>query len=71
MCFKLQNSHQIFTQVEKEIRDFLKHYDIRLVMSRFTFNIGKLFPYKHRQSLLHFVGGVCQLTYGFGQKYTG
>ena len=27
-------------QIEKEIRDFLKHYDIRLVMSHSTFNIG-------------------------------
>ena len=58
-------------QIEKEIRDFLKHYEIRLVMSHSTFNIGKLFPYKDHQSLLHSVGVVYQLTCSCGQKYTG
>ena len=42
--FKLQYLHRISTQIEKEIRDFLKHYKIRLVMSHSAFNIGKLFP---------------------------
>ena len=54
--FKLQYLHRISTQIEKEIRDFLKHYEIRLVMLHSTFNIGKLFPYKDHQSLLHSVG---------------
>ena len=49
-------------QIEKEIRDFLKHYEIRLVMLHATFNIGKLFPYKDRQSLLHSVDVLYQLT---------
>ena len=31
--FKLQYLHRITTQIEKEIRDFLKHYEIRLIMS--------------------------------------
>ena len=56
--FKLQCLHRISTQTEKEIREFLKHYKIRLVMSHSTFNIGKLFPYKDRQSLLHSVDVV-------------
>ena len=56
--FKLQYLHRISTQIEKEIRDFLKHYKIRLVMLHSTFNIGKLFPYKDRQSLLHSVDVV-------------
>ena len=56
MFFKLQYLHRVSTQIEKKIRDFLKRYEIRLVMSHSTFNIGKLFPYKDRQSLLHSVG---------------
>ena len=71
MFFKLQYLHQISTQIEKEIRDFLKHYEIRLVMSHSTFNIGKLFLYKDHQSLLHSVGVVNQLTCSCGQKYIG
>ena len=40
-------------------------------MSHSTFNIGKLFPYKDRQSLSHSVGVVYQLTCSCGQKYIG
>ena len=40
-------------------------------MSHSTFNIGKLFPYKDRQSLLHSVGVVYQLACSCGQKYIG
>ena len=40
-------------------------------MSHSTFNIGKLFPYEDRQSLLHSVGVVYQLTCSCGQKYIG
>ena len=40
-------------------------------MSHSTFNIGKLFPYKDRQSLLRSVGAVYQLTCSCGQKYIG
>ena len=40
-------------------------------MSHSTFNIGKLFPYKDRQFLLHSVGVVYQLTCSCGQKYIG
>ena len=66
---KLQYLHRISSQIEKEIRDFLKHYEIRLVMSHSTFNVGKLFPYKDCQSLLHSEGIVYQLTCSCGQKY--
>ena len=68
---KLQYLHRISTQIEKEIRDFLKHYEIRLVVSLSTFNIGKLFSYKDCQSLLHSVGEVYQLTCSCGQKHFG
>ena len=68
---KLQYLHRISTQIEKEIRDFLKHYEIRLVMSHSTFSIGKLFPYKDRRSLLLSVGVVYQLTCSSCQKYSG
>ena len=40
-------------------------------MPHSTFNIGKLFPYKDRQSLLHSVGVVYQLTRSCDQKYIG
>ena len=40
-------------------------------MSHSTFNIGKLFPYKDRQYLLHSVGVVYQLTCSCGQKCIG
>ena len=40
-------------------------------MSHSTFNIGKLFPCKDRQALLHCVGVVYQLTCNSGQKYVG
>ena len=69
--FVLQYLHRISKQIEKEITDFLKHYKITLVMSHSTFNIGKLFPYKARQSVLHSVGVVYQLTCICGQKYIG
>ena len=58
-------------QIEREIKGFLKHYEIRLVMSHSTFNISKLFPYKDRQSLLHSVGVVYQLPCSCGQQYIG
>ena len=40
-------------------------------MPHSTFNIGKLFPYKYRQSVLHSVGVVYQLTCSCGEKYIG
>ena len=40
-------------------------------MSHSTFNIGKLFPFKDRQSLLHSVGIVYQLICSCDQKYIG
>ena len=40
-------------------------------MSHSTFNIGKLFPYKDRQSPLPSVGVIYQLTCSCGQKYIG
>ena len=40
-------------------------------MSHSIFNIGKLFPHKDRQSLLHSVGVVYQLTCSCGKKYIG
>ena len=40
-------------------------------MSHSTFNIGKFFQYKDRQSLLHSVGAVYRLTCSCGQKYIG
>ena len=63
--------HRKSTQIEKEIRDFLKHCEIKLLMSHSTFNIGKLFSHKNRQSLLHSVGVVYQLTRSCGQKCIG
>ena len=50
--FKLQFIDRISMQIEKEIREFLCAYDIKLIMSHRNFTIGKLFPYKDRQSLL-------------------
>ena len=58
-------------QIEKEIREFLCMYDIKLIMSHRSFTIRKLFPYKDRQSLLHSSGVVYQLTCSCGQNYTG
>ena len=40
-------------------------------MSHSTFNIGKLFSYKSRQSVLHSVGVVYQLTCSCRQRYIG
>ena len=57
--------------MKRKLEIFLKHYEIRLVMSHSTFSIGKLFSYKDRQSLLHSVGVVYQLTCCCGQKYIG
>ena len=73
VLFKLQYLHRISMQIKKEIRDFskLEKYEIRLVMSHSTFNIGKLFPYKDRQSVLHSVGVVYQLTCSCSPKYIG
>ena len=46
-------------------------YDIKLIMSHRNFTIGKLFPYKDRQSLLHSSGVVYQLTCSCGQNHIG
>ena len=40
-------------------------------MSHRNFTISKLFPYKHRQSLLHSSGVVYQSTCSCGQNYIG
>ena len=69
--FKLQFIDRISMQIEKEIREFLCPYDIKLIMSHRNFTIGKLFPYKDRQSLLHSSGVVYQLTCSCGQNYIG
>ena len=71
MFFKLQCFFRISTQNEKEIKDFLKHYEIRLVMTHSSFNIGKAFPYTDRQSVLHFLGVVYQWTCSCGQTHIG
>ena len=48
-------------QIEKQIRDFLRVYDIKLIMLYYSFTIGKLFLCKDRQSLLHSSGVLHQL----------
>ena len=58
-------------QIDKEIHEFLCAYDIKLIMSHRNFTIGKLFPYKDRQPLLHSSGVVNQLTCSCGQNYIG
>ena len=58
-------------QIEKEIREFLCAYEIKLIMSHRSLTIGKLFPYKDCQSLLHSSGVVYQLTCSCGQNYIG
>ena len=58
-------------QIEKEIREILCAYDIKLIMPHRNFTIGKLFPYKDRQSLLHSLGVAYQLTCSCGQNYIG
>ena len=58
-------------KIEKEICEFLCAYDIKLIMSHRSFTIGKLFPCKDRQSLLHSLGVVYQLTCSCGQNYIG
>ena len=58
-------------QIEKEIREFLCAYDIELIMFHRSFTIGKLFPCKDCQSLLHSLGVVYQLTCSCGQNYIG
>ena len=65
--FKLQFIDRISMQIQKEIREFLCPYGIKLIMSHRNFTIGKLFPYKDRQSLLHSSGVVYQLTCSCGQ----
>ena len=69
--FKLQFIDSISMQIEKEIRKFLYAYDIKLIMFHQSFTIGKLFPYKDRQSLLYCLGVVYQLTCSCGQNYIG
>ena len=71
VVFKLQFIDRISIQIEKEIREFLCAYDIKLIMSHRNFTIGKLFPYKDRQSLLHLSGVVYHLTCSCGQNYSG
>ena len=66
--FKLQFIDRISMQNEKEIRGFLCAHDIKLIMSHRNFTIGKLFPYKDRQSLLHSSGVAYQLTCSYGQN---
>ena len=61
----------LYEKLKKKVEIFLKRHETRLVMSHYTFNIGKLFPYKDRQSVLHSVGVVFQLTCCFDQKYIG
>ena len=56
--FKLQFINRIFMQIEKENREFLCACDIKSIMSHRSFTIGKLFPYKDGQSLLH-LSGLC------------
>ena len=68
--FKLQFIDRISMQIEKEIREFLCAYDIKLIMSHRNFTFGKLFPYKDRQSLLHSSGFVYQLTCSCGQAHS-
>ena len=58
-------------QIEKEIRNFLCAYDIKLIMSHRNFTIGILFSCKDFQSLLHSSGVVYQLRCGCGQNYIG
>ena len=58
-------------QIENEIRKFLCVYDIKLMMSHRSFTIGKLFPYKDRQSLLHSSGVAYHLNSSCGQSYIG
>ena len=43
--FKLQFIDRISMRIEKETREFLCAYDIKLIMSRPGFTNGKLFPY--------------------------
>ena len=69
--FKLQFIDRISIQIEKDIRDFLYAYDIKLMMSYRNLTIGKLFSYKDHQSLLHLSGVVYQLTCSCGQNYIG
>ena len=69
--FKLQFIDRIYMQIEKEIREFLCAYNIKLIRSHRNFTIGKLFPYKDRQSLFHSLGVVYQLTCSCGQNYIG
>ena len=51
--FKLQFIDRISMQIDKEIREFLCAYDIKLIKSHRNFTIGKLFPYKDRQPLFY------------------
>ena len=69
--FKLQFIDRISMQIEKEICEFLCANDIKLLMSHCNFTIGKLFLCKDRQSLLHLLVVVYQLTCNCGQNYIG
>ena len=51
LFFKLQFIDRISIKIEKEIREFLSAYDIKLIMSHCNFIIGKLFSYKDHHSL--------------------
>ena len=49
-------------RIEKEIRDFLRAYYIKLITSQRSFSIGKLFSCKDHQPLLHSSSVGYQLT---------
>ena len=68
--FTIFEVFQIFI-FEKEIREYLCALDVMLIMSHRNFTIGKLFSYKHYQSLLHSSGVVYQLTRSCGLNYIG
>ena len=68
--FPIFEVFQIFI-FEKEIPEYLCAFDIKLIMSHRIFTIGKLFSYKHHQSLLHSSGVVFQLTRSCGLIYIG
>ena len=68
---KLLFIDRISMQNEKEFRELLRAYDIKLVASHRNFTIGKLLLCKDRQSLLHSSSVVYQLTCSCGQDYFG
>ena len=69
--FKLQFIDLISMEVRKEIREFLRLYDIKLIMSHRSFAIEKLVSYKDRQSLIHSSGVVHRLPSSCAQNLIG